>query len=184
MHMDEFLDAIAESLAHAGPEYVTALGLVAIAAWVVAKALPLYAGHQDKRLGIEQQREQRKAAEEASREQRDRERSEMEGRWVAKALPLYAGHQDKRLGIEQQREQRKAAEEASREQRDRERSEMEGRWLTQYEHATHVQEQTNAVMEGVRAQMNTLNVTLQDSKSRSADMAREVREIHEVVTNR
>ena len=75
--MDEFLDAIAESLAHAGPEYVTALGLVAIAAWVVAKALPLYASHQDKRLGIEQQREQRKAAEEASREQRDRERSEM-----------------------------------------------------------------------------------------------------------
>ena len=135
--MDEFLDAIAQSLAHAGPEYVTALGLVAIGAWVVAKALPLYASHQDKRLGIEQQREQRKAAEEASREQRDRERSE-----------------------------------------------MEGRWLTQYEYATHVQEQTNAVMEGVRAQMNTLNVTLQDSKSRSADMAREVREIHEVVTNR
>ncbi len=135
--MDEFLDAIAQSLAHAGPEYVTALGLVAIGAWVVARALPLYAGHQDKRLGIEQQREDRKAAEEASREQRDRERSE-----------------------------------------------MEGRWLTQYEHATHVQEQTNAVMEGVRAQMDTLNATLQDSKQRSSEMAREVREIHDVVTNR
>lgn len=135
--MDEFLDAIAQSLAHAGPEYVTALGLVAIGAWVVARALPLYAGYQDKRLGIEQQREDRKAAEEASREQRDRERSE-----------------------------------------------MEGRWLTQYEHATHVQEQTNAVMEGVRAQMDTLNATLQDSKQRSSEMAREVREIHDVVTNR
>ena len=135
--MDEFLDAIAQSLAHAGPEYVTALGLVAIGAWVVARALPLYAGHQDKRLGIEQQREDRKAAEEASREQRDRERSE-----------------------------------------------MEGRWLTQYEHATHVQEQTNAVMEGVRAQMDTLNATLQDSKQRSSERAREVREIHDVVTNR
>lgn len=135
--MDEFLDAIAQSLAHAGPEYVTALGLVAIAAWVVAKALPLYAGHQDKRLGIEEQREERKAAEERSREQRDRERSE-----------------------------------------------MEGRWLTQYEHATHVQEQTNAVIEGVRAQMNTLNLTLQDSKQRSSEMAREVREIHEAVIDR
>ena len=135
--MDEFLDAIAQSLAHAGPEYVTALGLVAIGAWVVAKALPLYASHQDKRLGIEQQRERRKADEERSREQRDRERSE-----------------------------------------------MEGRWLTQYEHATHVQEQTNAVMEGVRAQMDTLNATLQDSKQRSSEMAREVREIHDVVTNR
>ncbi len=120
--MDEFLDAVAQSLAHAGPEYVTALGLVAIGAWVVSKALPLYATHPD--------------------------------------------------------------EERSREQRDRERSEMEGRWLTQYEHATHVQEQTNAVMEGVRAQMNTLNVTLQDSKERSADMAREVREIHEAVIER
>ena len=135
--MEEFLDAIAQSLAHAGPEYVTALGLVAIGAWVVAKALPLYASHQDKRLGIEQQRERRKADEERSREQRDRERSE-----------------------------------------------MEGRWLTQYEHATHVQEQTNAVMEGVRAQMDTLNATLQDSKQRSYEMAREVREIHDVVTNR
>lgn len=135
--MDAFLDAVAQSLANAGPEYVTALGLVAIGAWVVSKALPLYSTHQDKRLGIEQQREKRKADEERSREQRDRERSE-----------------------------------------------MEGRWLTQYEHATHVQEQTNAVMEGVRAQMNTLNVTLQDSKERSADMAREVREIHEAVIER
>lgn len=135
--MDEFLDAIAQSLAHAGPEYITALGLVAIGAWVVSKALPLYAGHQDKRLGIEQQREDRKAAEEQSREQRDRERSE-----------------------------------------------MEGRWLTQYEHATHVQEQTNAVMEGVRVQMTTLNTTLQESKRRSSEMAREVREIHETVIGR
>lgn len=32
--------------------------------------------------------------------------------------------------------------------------------------------------------MNTLNVTLQDSKSRSADMAREVREIHEAVIDK
>ena len=132
--MDDFLSAMGQSLAHAGPEYVTALGLVAIGAWVVSKALPLYAGHQDKRLGLEEQRERRKAAEERSREQRDRERSE-----------------------------------------------MEGRWLTQYEHATQVQEQTNAVMEGVRAQMDTLNTTLQDSKKRSSEMARGVKEIHNAV---
>ena len=132
--MDDFMASLGQSLAHAGPEYVTALGLVAIGAWVVSKALPLYAGHQDKRLGLEEQRERRKAAEERSREQRDRERSE-----------------------------------------------MEGRWLTQYEHATQVQEQTNAVMEGVRAQMDTLNTTLQDSKKRSSEMAREVKEIHNAV---
>ena len=132
--MDDFLSAMGQSLAHAGPEYVTALGLVAIGAWVVSKALPLYAGHQDKRLGLEEQRERRKAAEERSREQRDRERSE-----------------------------------------------MEGRWLTQYERATQVQEQTNAVMEGVRAQMDTLNTTLNDSKKRSSEMAREVKEIHNAV---
>ena len=135
--MDDFLSAMGQSLAHAGPEYVTALGLVAIGAWVVSKALPLYAGHQDKRLGLEEQRKRRKAAEERSREQRDRERSE-----------------------------------------------MEGRWLTQYEHATQVQEQTNAVMEGVRAQMDTLNTTLQDSKKRSSEMAREVKEIHSAVINK
>lgn len=132
--MDDFLNALGQSLAHAGPEYVTALGLVAIGAWVVAKALLLYASHQDKRLGLEEQREKRKAAEERSREQRDRERSE-----------------------------------------------MEGRWLTQYERATQVQEQTNAVMEGVRAQMDTLNTTLNDSKKRSSEMAREVNEIHRAV---
>lgn len=132
--MDSFFQALGESIAGAGPEYVTALGMLAIVAWVLKQAIPLYADHMNQKLEID----------------RDRER-------------------------------RKAAEEASRERRDRERSEMEGRWLSQYEKATQVQEQTNRVVEGVRAQMEVLNANLYDSKERSRQMSEEVHELHEAL---
>ena len=135
--MDEFLSALGQSLAHAGPEYVTALGMVAVVAWVASKAMPLYASHQAKRLEIEQARETRKADEAARQDERDRERAK-----------------------------------------------LEGRWLEQYEHATQVQAQTNAVMAGVEAQMTTLNATLADSKDRSRSMADEVHEVHAAVVRR
>lgn len=135
--MDDFFAAVGQSVAHAGPEYVTAVGVLAIAAWVASKAMPLYASYKDKRLDIERERERRKAAEEDNRERRDRERSE-----------------------------------------------MEGRWLEQYEHSTLVQEQTNAVIEGIRAQMAVLDATLADSKDRSREMARQVSEIHGATVRR
>lgn len=86
-----------------------------------------------------------------------------------------------RIKIESQREERKSKEEQSRQQRDRERSENEGRWLSQYEHATTVQEQTNVVIEGVREQMRILNLSLNESKERSQDTAKKVDEIHRKV---
>lgn len=107
---------------------------------------------------------------------------------VIKAMPMINDWQLKRIEIEQQREERKAREELSREQRDRERSELEGRWLTQYAHATSVQEQTNsiiqqtnAVVEGVSKQMDALSSALEDSKNRSHEMSLQVAEIHESV---
>jgi membrane-associated HD superfamily phosphohydrolase len=104
---------------------------------------------------------------------------------AVKAMPMIADGQAKRIEIEAKREERKAEEVKTRAQRDRERSEMEGRWLTQYEHATRVQEQTNMVIEGVREQMMMLNQALDDSKSRSHEMAEQVQEIHQevVMTN-
>lgn len=136
MHMDDLMAAIGASLAHAGPEYILALGTIAVAAWVAAKAMPLYADNRDKRLDIEAAREQRKAEESARMDERDRERAK-----------------------------------------------LEGRWLEQYEHATQVQQQTNAVMAVVEAQMTTLNATLSDSKDRSRDMAKEMHEVHQVIVN-
>lgn len=80
--MDELLQAFATSISNAGSEYVLALGTIAIAAWLAAKAVPFYSEHQSKKLELEKDREARKAREEEAREERDRERSEMEGRWL------------------------------------------------------------------------------------------------------
>lgn len=135
--MDELLASFGQSLSHAGPEYVVSLGIVAIAAWVASKAMPLWADHQNKKLEIEQNREKRKADESTRQDERERERSV-----------------------------------------------LEGRWLEQYEHATDVQKQTNAVLGGVEAQMATLNVTLADSKERSRDMAKEMHDVHQVIVGK
>ena len=95
-----------------------------------------------------------------------------------KLVPLYASHEDKRLDIEREREARKAKDAERRDVYERDRAKLEGRWLEQYERATTVQEQTNAVMGDVAAQMTVLNATLADSKTRSREMASEVHEIH------
>lgn len=80
--MDRLLSAVGESLAHAGPEYVSAFGILCVAAWVAAKAMPLYAEHSKARLGIEAAREKRKAEEAERADERERERSRLEGRWL------------------------------------------------------------------------------------------------------
>lgn len=105
-----------------------------------------------------------------------------------KAMPMVDGWQNRRIDIEEQREKRKSDEAEARAQRDRERSEMEGRWLAQYEHATHVQEQSNVVVEGMREQTMLLNQTLTDSKNRSQQMSQtvetvsqQVQEIHQEI---
>ena len=97
---------------------------------------------------------------------------------AVKLVPLYASHEDKRLDIEREREARKAKDAERRDVYERDRAKLEGRWLEQYERATTVQEQTNADMGDVAAQMTVLNATLADSKTRSREMASEVHEIH------
>ena len=102
--------------------------------------------------------------------------------WIAsKALPFWSEYQSKKLEIDQAREKRKADESARQDERERERAVLEGRWLEQYEHATEVQKQTNAVLGGVEAQIATLNVTLADSKERSRNMAKEMHDVHRVI---
>ena len=112
-----------------------------------------------------------------------------------KAIPIYQTFLENKSAIDRERmeneaeiakmrEERKAKEEERLAQRDLERSQMEGRWLAQYEHATAVQEQTNAVIAGMSEQTHVLNTTLTDSKERSQKMAEKVDEIHEATVKK
>ena len=97
---------------------------------------------------------------------------------VWKGVPLAEKLVEQHGKNEAIREQRKDRESRDRAEFERKSTELQGRWLAQYEHATDVQEQTNAVMEGVQAQMTTLNAILSESKDRSRTMAGEVHEMH------
>ena len=130
--MEEISRGVGTALSHAGPEWVTAIGIVLILAWAARQALPGYDSRANQRLQMELDREKRKAQESVDRAERERDNSR-----------------------------------------------LQGRWLEQYEHATQVQEQTNAVMHEVSTQMNVLNATLSDSKQRSREMAVEMHEMHE-----
>lgn len=132
--MEEALVEAVRSMAGSGPEWLFAMGLVAVMAWLASKAVPIAADTAQRRADVEAAREERKA------------------------------------------------EEARRlEQRDLERSRAEGRWLEQYERATRVQEQTNAVMAGVEGQMAALNAALNDSKERAGKMARDLEAVRAAV---
>ncbi|WP_139652781.1 hypothetical protein [Raoultibacter phocaeensis] len=80
--MEKVLDAVAGSLAQAGPEWVIALGALAIAAWVTAKGLPIYKATKLKRIEIEVERETRKAEEARRFDDREHERSAIAVRQV------------------------------------------------------------------------------------------------------
>lgn len=88
--MDELLTALAQSIAHAGPEWaalILAFGLF------VLKVLPMLKDRDDKRLAmaaerqaaeleLARERELRKAEDARRLDQRDKERSQNEGRWL------------------------------------------------------------------------------------------------------
>lgn len=80
--MDELLRAFSQSLATEGDAYVLTIGLIAILAWVAAKIVPYVSRYVNKRLEIEEAKEKRSESEVKNREQRDRERSSSEGRWL------------------------------------------------------------------------------------------------------
>lgn len=76
------------------PEWLPAIGMTAVIAFAAVKLVPVMtsaiesreARHEREskaRIEVEAKREERKSQEELAREQRDRERSQAEGRWLA-----------------------------------------------------------------------------------------------------
>ena len=88
------------------------------------------------------------------------------------------------MELERSREQRKVDDAKRLDQRDQERSRAEGRWLELADHQQKLQEQTNLVIEGMRAQMEVNNALLAESKDRSRHMARQVDEMHGIIAHR
>lgn len=80
--MDAFLQALASSFVQFGPAYTMVIGLVAILAWVAAKAMPFLKEIQLKKLELEQAREVRKAEEAQSLHERERERAKLTAQMI------------------------------------------------------------------------------------------------------
>ncbi len=88
--MDELLTALAQSIAHAGPEWAA---LILVTGLFVLRVLPMLKDRDDKRMAmaeerqaaeleLERAREKRKAEDARRLDQRDKERSRTEGHWV------------------------------------------------------------------------------------------------------
>lgn len=77
--MDELMLALAESLAHAGPEWVLALGALALFG---LKVVPILDRDRSAARNIELRREERKAEESRLREEHDRKMVDLNGRWL------------------------------------------------------------------------------------------------------
>lgn len=88
--MDDLIAALAQSLAHAGPEWAA---VILLAVLFCTKVLPMWKDGNDKRLSmaeerqraeleLERAREKRKAEDARRLDQRDKERSRTEGHWV------------------------------------------------------------------------------------------------------
>ena len=77
--MDELLLALSESLARSGPEWVFALGVLAVFAF---KLTPVISRWAEAHAGIEAKREERKAEEARMRDEHDREMAQLNGKWL------------------------------------------------------------------------------------------------------
>lgn len=77
--MDEILLALSESLARSGPEWVFALGVLAVFAF---KLTPVISRWTEAHSGIEAKREERKAEEARMRDEHDREMAQLNGKWL------------------------------------------------------------------------------------------------------
>lgn len=80
--MDALLEALAQSLAHSGPEWVGAIGLIVTVGWSASQILPFWQTVRLEQLNLEKAREQRKGEDAKRLDQRDKERSVNEGRWI------------------------------------------------------------------------------------------------------
>lgn len=85
--MDELMKALAQSIAHAGPEWAA---LIIVAVLIVTQVVPALKEYKTSRLDLERSREQRKVDDAKRLDQRDQERSRAEGRWLE-----LADHQQK-----------------------------------------------------------------------------------------
>ena len=106
--------------------------------------------------------------------------------FFARVWPSLAGRIERADEREDRREERKAEESRLREEHDRELTALQGQWLEQQRRSNAAMEASNAVTEGVRAQLAALNDNLRDSKEHSRRMgesmrtvASQVREIHD-----
>lgn len=88
--MDDLVAALAQSLAHAGPEWAA---VIILAVLFCTKVMPMWKDRDDKRMAmveerqaaeleLERAREKRKAEDARRLDQRDKERSKTEGHWV------------------------------------------------------------------------------------------------------
>ena len=88
--MDELIGALAQSLAHAGPEWATVIIVTILG---VTQVLPAMKERDERRMAMERERqtvalelerarEKRKAEDARRLDQRDQERSKAEGRWL------------------------------------------------------------------------------------------------------
>lgn len=80
--MDEAAVHAVDGLAAFGPEWLFAIGALAIMALLAVRALPLWKELREKSLDIERRREERKAEEARMRDERDRENSAIASRQV------------------------------------------------------------------------------------------------------
>ena len=80
--MDEIMNGIGQGIAHAGPEWVGMIGILAILAWLASQGMPFFAKYKMAMLDIERAREERKAEESRQREAHDRELAQMQGQWL------------------------------------------------------------------------------------------------------
>lgn len=92
---------------------------------------------------------------------------------------------------EDRREERKAEESRLRAEHDREQARLQGQWLEQQDRSNQAMEASNAVTEGVRAQLAALNDNLRDSKEHSHAMgqtvglmASQVSDIHKAIVSK
>ena len=127
--MDELIRALAQSIAHAGPEWAS---VIVVAVLAVTQGVPALKEYKTSRLELERERqsaqieldrarEERKANDAKRLDQRDQERSQAEGRWLELADRQQKLQEQTNLAIEGMRAQMEVNNALMSESKDRSR---------------------------------------------------------------
>lgn len=127
--MDELIRALAQSIAHAGPEWAA---VIVVAVLAVTQGVPALEEYKTSRLELERERqsaqielerarEERKADDAKRLDQRDQERSQAEGRWLELADRQQKLQEQTNLAIEGMRAQMEVNNALMSESKDRSR---------------------------------------------------------------